>query len=133
MDKKAPAGDPPAPQLKHMDTSQGNVNFSGVLKAGIILVVLAVVVHVLMYFLFAFLNKYETKLDRKPSPMFQKDQKPPEPTLQISPAQDLQQFRNNEKETLNAYGWVNQEKGIVHIPISEAIKRVVEKENNAAQ
>jgi hypothetical protein len=52
---------------------------------------------------------------------------PPEPRLQLDPAEDLAQFRADEEERLNSYYWVDKEKGLVHIPISQAMKDVVEK------
>lgn len=49
---------------------------------------------------------------------------PPSPTLQIDPRQDLDKFRAEEETRLNSYGWVDRGKGIVHIPITQAMKNV---------
>jgi hypothetical protein len=111
-----------------MDKQLGDVNFSGVLKAGIFLLILAVVIHVLIWWIFDIFAAMEAKQDPKPSPMFQKDQKAPEPRLQTNPPKDYQDLVASQKEILNSYGWINPEKGIVRIPIEEAMKRVVEKE-----
>jgi hypothetical protein len=111
-----------------MDKSLGNINFSAYLKAGVLLIVIAVVVHVGLWFMFEILEKREKAQDPKPSPMFQKDQRPPSPQLQVNEAQDYEKFRTSEQEILNSYGWVNAETGVVRIPISEAMKRFVEKE-----
>ena len=51
---------------------------------------------------------------------------PPEPRLQTDPPQDLVQFRTREDERLNGYYWVDKDKGIVHIPIEQAMKAVAE-------
>jgi hypothetical protein len=115
-----------------MEEHRTDVSFSGILKTGVVLLVVAVVVHLLMWVLFNFFNAREAKADPKPSPMFQKDQKRPEPTLQTSPPQDLQSFQTSEKENLQNYGWVNPEKGVVRIPINEAMKLVIEREKAAA-
>jgi hypothetical protein len=114
-----------------MDKDLGNINFSAYVKAGILLLVIAVVVHVGLWFLFGILEKREAAQDPKPSPMFQKDQRPPQPQLQIYEAQDYQKFLASEQEILNSYGWVNAERGVVRIPISEAMKRFVQKEKAA--
>lgn len=111
-----------------MEEHSTDVSFSGILKTGVVLLVVAVVIHLLMWLLFNFFNAHEAKVDPKPPPMFQKDQKPPEPILQTSPPQDLQSFRSSEKENLEHYGWVNPEKGIVRIPIDQAMKLVIERE-----
>jgi hypothetical protein len=114
-----------------MEEHSTDVSFSGILKTGVVLLVVAVVVHLLMWVLFNFFNSQEAKVDPKPSPMFQKDQSPPEPRLQLSPPQDLESFRNSQKENLDNYGWVNPEKGIVRIPIDQAMKLVIEREKAA--
>lgn len=49
---------------------------------------------------------------------------PPSPTLQIDPQQDLDKFRIDEETRLNSYGWVDRGKGIVHIPVAQAMKSV---------
>ena len=50
----------------------------------------------------------------------------PEPRLQSDPAVDLQKFLNSERERLNSTGWVDREHGIAHIPIDDAMKRIVQ-------
>jgi hypothetical protein len=52
---------------------------------------------------------------------------PPQPRLQTNPPEDLAQFRVDEDKQLNSYYWVDKEKGIVHIPIGEAMKILVRK------
>ncbi|HMD81153.1 MAG TPA: hypothetical protein VKE92_07585 [Anaerolineales bacterium] len=115
-----------------MDKDLGNINFSAFLKAGLLLIIVAVVAHVGLWFVLEILERREAKLDPKPSPMFQKDQRAGGPRLQVTEAQDYRKFLDSEQEILNSYGWVNAEKGVVRIPITEAIKQVVEKEKAAA-
>jgi hypothetical protein len=52
---------------------------------------------------------------------------PPVPRLQQSPANEIFDFRRNEQQLLNSYGWQNREMGTVHIPISEAMRLTVER------
>ena len=52
--------------------------------------------------------------------------KPPAPELQVDPAQDLAKFRAQEDKRLDTYYWVNRQKGTVHIPIDEAMKKLVQ-------
>jgi hypothetical protein len=49
------------------------------------------------------------------------NQLPPEPRLQDRAVQELQQMQAVEDETLNSYGWVDQRKGIMRIPIDRAM------------
>jgi hypothetical protein len=49
---------------------------------------------------------------------------PPAPRLQVDPGRDLKAFRAKENKELNTYYWVNKQKGIVHIPIEQAMKKL---------
>lgn len=51
------------------------------------------------------------------------------PVLQdnISTKLDIVEMRRNETEHLTTPGWVDKEKGVVRIPIQDAMKRIVEK------
>ena len=49
---------------------------------------------------------------------------PPGPRLETDPRSDLRQFRAEEEKRLNTYYWINKQKGIVHIPIEQAIKKL---------
>jgi len=51
----------------------------------------------------------------------------PDPQLQKTPIPDLKAVRAAEDETLNSYGWVDQQKGVVRIPINQAMDMVVKK------
>lgn len=51
---------------------------------------------------------------------------PPGPRLQTDEASHLRQFRADEAKRLNTYYWVDKPKGIVHVPIEQAMKRLVE-------
>jgi hypothetical protein len=49
---------------------------------------------------------------------------PPPPRLETNPPADLKALRAREEEQLTSYGWVDRARGIVHVPIAEAMKRV---------
>jgi hypothetical protein len=49
----------------------------------------------------------------------------PEPRLQTDPPDDLAKLRAREQKELDTYYWIDRDKGIVHIPIDEAMKQVV--------
>ena len=46
------------------------------------------------------------------------------PRLQIDPAADLQAYRAAQRRVLESYGWVDRQRGIVHIPIEQAMREV---------
>ena len=49
---------------------------------------------------------------------------PPGPRLQTSNDADLRRFRAEEEKRLNGYYWIDKQKGIAHIPIEEAMKKL---------
>jgi hypothetical protein len=51
---------------------------------------------------------------------------PPGPRLQINDAADLRRFRAEEDEKLNGYYWTDKQKGVVHIPIGQAMKKLAQ-------
>ena len=51
----------------------------------------------------------------------------PEPQLQKAPIPDLKAVRAAEDQVLTSYGWVDQQKGVVRIPIAQAMDLLVKK------
>ena len=52
---------------------------------------------------------------------------PAEPRLETTPAMDLKAFRDAEDQALNSYGWVDQQKGVVRVPVDRAIELLAQK------
>jgi uncharacterized protein (DUF58 family) len=48
------------------------------------------------------------------------------PGLSVDPARELEELRAEEDERLQSYSWVDRERGIVGIPIEQAMKLLVE-------
>lgn len=95
--------------------------FLGVLAASLVLVSIALV---------ALFNLFESGAERRDPalpPLAQDNAGPAGPTLQVSPREDLQQFRDREARVLNSTEWVNDQVGIVRIPIDRAIALTVER------
>ena len=57
----------------------------------------------------------------------QEERLPPAPRLQQFPRNEIYQFRIDENELLERYGWMNREAGIVHIPIEDAMRLTIER------
>jgi hypothetical protein len=51
---------------------------------------------------------------------------PPGPRLQTNPAAELATFRAHERTKLESYYWVDRQKGLVHIPIEDAMKKLAQ-------
>jgi hypothetical protein len=52
---------------------------------------------------------------------------PPPPRLQTQPFKDINELRADEARRLETYGWVDQEGGIVRVPIERAMELVIER------
>ena len=111
----------------HHETS--DVNFRGILAFGVGLVIAAVIIHFLVWLLFAYFAGRESQLAPREFPLAaeQQNRLPPEPRLQTSPRQDLTDLRRREDAILGRYGWVDKDAGVVRIPIGEAMKLTLER------
>ena len=69
----------------------------------------------------------ETGQQRYPLAATQGDRLPPAPRLQQKPRNELYDFRRDEQGFLEGYGWMNRTDGVVHIPIEDAMRLVVER------
>ncbi len=114
------------PQVSHEHT---DVNVRGILIFGVGLIVLAVVAHLLLWWLFDYFSARDQKQTQPRVPTVSRPQKelPPEPRLQVSPARDMNEMRASEDAILHSYGWVDQKTNTVRIPIEQAMKLIVEK------
>ncbi len=106
---------------------QSSINVRPIILLGLGLLIMAVVAFVSMDWLFDYFAARQAKVDVLPSPLADPRQLPPEPRLQVDPAHDLQRLHATEDAALNSYHWVDQEKGIVGIPIDRAITVLAEK------
>jgi hypothetical protein len=102
---------------------QSDVNVIAVGKVAIALVLVTILAMALLVGVF---NYFKTKeggeaISVDPAKVF------PEPQLEKTPIPDLKAIRQAEDQVLNTYGWVDQQKGVVRIPISKAMDMVVAK------
>src|SRR5271157_411154 len=96
------------------ETSDVNIRtlvVSGVLLCGLVIAGLLVSKGVFHYFV------GHQGLGPPASPFENVRMLPPEPRLQVSAPKDLKKYKSAQEEILNNYGWVDQNAGIVRIPI----------------
>ncbi len=122
-DLQHPATPPPAAQPHESD-----VNMKMVLIVGIVSLVIFAISAVIAS---VALDKYTDYLHRKNGP--------PAPTREVGRAEigivdqvtfqsdhRLEKWQAQKTHWLKTYGWVDQHKGIVHVPIETAMREVVE-------
>ena len=105
----------PNPQIRHETT---DVNVWAVGKFAIGLVVVTVISIVL---LFGLLKFFQAREETAMAPVVEPTKVFPQPQLQKTPILDLRAIHAEEDKLLNGYGWVDQPKGVVRIPVSLAI------------
>ncbi len=106
------------------EKSDINIRKVSVYGAGLLVVICAAGI---LITIFVFKKLTTQNEEAPPSPMYQIEQRPPEPRLQADPQLDLKKLRTIEEEKLNSYGWVDRANGVVRIPVEQAMDRVAEK------
>lgn len=104
------------------------------------LLVLAVIIHFLMWWLLRGLENFDERSDPELLPIQQEmkvnEQLPPEPRLQVTPAfeklnpdsisrsdlEDMEALRKQEDEALGTPSWIDQGQGRVRVPIDVAME-----------
>lgn len=88
------------------------------------LVAVSVAAFLAMHLLFNVLAASQSRETAAPSPLAGEYglKEPPEPRLQISPKQDLDELRTRDASMLEHYAWVDRDAGVVRIPIGRAIE-----------
>ena len=110
-----------------------DVSIRGLVKFGVALVALGMGANLLVWGMFTYFNSSAQRSQQQPPPMFQGDQLPPEPRLQGAPGhqssalEDLLEMHEREDKILGSYGWIDQQSGVVHIPIEDAKRLIVKR------
>jgi hypothetical protein len=104
------------------DLSPKKIALFAITLAAIILVVFLVA-----YALFSYLDNVWSKNQVALSPLSFTREPTPEPHLLVRPGNDLKTMRADEDLILNSYGWVDKEKGVVRIPIDRAIEIIAQR------
>jgi hypothetical protein len=138
-------GDIDAPDIENPDVHHeiSDVRIRPIALFGVGLVIATAVIYLFIAWLFDAFQEREKKAEGKASPLAAERQRiPPEPRLYLSPKnvnqpspsivtdhpfQELKKLRAEEDEKLNYYNWVDQNTGIVTIPIDEAKRLVLQK------
>jgi len=103
------------------------------------LIIGCVVVALLLKGMYSYLDTYETRRQPVQSPLVEQTRtdtrtvepsdvtKFPQPRLETQETVDINAFRLKEAQALNSYGWVDQQAGVVRIPIDRAMELVAER------
>jgi hypothetical protein len=133
---QVPAGDKDERTIaaKALEFERADVNPGVVAKYAIALGAVSVVFAAVSVWMLVFLRHREASHDPVRPPLyFSSETRQPEGVrLQTTPFTDIHALREQERQILNSYGWVDQATGVVHIPIAEAMRIYVERQAAAA-
>jgi hypothetical protein len=117
---------PDNPEIVH---EESDVNVRAILGFGFALIVVAVIVHVFLWWLQGTYQRRteEGQLQEYPLAAGQQEPLPPAPRLQENPQREMRELRARQEALLNGYGWVNRDAGVARIPIEEAMRIVVQR------
>jgi len=105
----------------------GDINPKRVAMVGLALATVIAVSLLVTYGLFYYFYRGETRKRPVPSPLSYSREPTPEPRLSVEPGEDLKTLRSEEDAMLKSYGWIDRDKGVVHIPIDRAIEILAER------
>ena len=114
------------PEVVH---EESDVNVGAILGFGGALLVIAIIIHVFLWWLQGVYTRQTEQPQAVVYPLAagQQEQRPAEPRLQENPQEDMRRLRARQQAALEQRGWVKQEAGIARIPIEEAMRIVVER------
>ena len=111
------------PKHVHQET---DINPGAVVWFGIVLFLVVAIVAVATHFGLSVADRRPAKGSGEVSPLAE-EHLPPEPRLQTTPPADMRTFRAHEDAVLNSPGWIDEGKGVAHIPIEDAKRLLLER------
>jgi hypothetical protein len=111
------------------------VDTAGVEKSGVILALTILLSLAVCAAVWIVLSSQQTPGNSQVSPQVRAEQPqiPPAPRMQgirgdtIPPPEQQRQFQRAAQEKLDSFGWIDQQRGVAHIPVSEAMRIIAEK------
>ena len=123
-----PLPDLSIPDMRH---EHRDVNVWAVGKVGIALILTTIASLLLMFGVFRYLEVRENEAQIPPASVrtLNPSKLPPEPNVMFNEHEptNLQDIRAEEDKLINSYGWVDQAKGVVRIPIGRAMDLVAQR------
>jgi hypothetical protein len=118
---------------EEMDFEREDLGAKPILIFLLSLIIGCVLVAIVLKGLYSVLDRYESHHQAAQSPLVQQTtadtrnvepgdiKKFPQPRLESDETTEINDFRMQEEQTLNSYGWVDQQAGVTRIPIDRAM------------
>jgi hypothetical protein len=111
------------PERVHQET---DINSGAVVWFGIVLFIVVAIVAAATHFGLSVADRRPARGTSEVSPLA-RETLPPEPRLQVTPPADMRAFLAHEEAILGSAGWIDESKGVAHIPIEEAKRLLLER------
>ena len=99
----------------------------GISLFAVALLALMIVTLLACYGMLIWFGRGAARYAAAPSPMAAAPEPALGPRLEVEPGRALKAMREREEKQLHSYGWLDQEEGIVHIPIERAMELLADK------
>jgi hypothetical protein len=120
-----PQHTPPAEASLQAGHETSDVHPRGVLMLAGALIVVAIVVHLLLWWLFQRLEARASQADPPVSPLARQAGRAPGPDLELK--LNYGDFEAADRSQLESYGWADREQRVVHIPIERAMQLLAQR------
>lgn len=112
-----------------VDYERRDANARAILYLGVAFIVIAIILHFAVGLVWKEFAGDEREQNFAPSTLINGNQfaRPPQPQLQVSDEADMERLRATQEQELNSYGWIDRERGVVRIPIEQAMKTIAQK------
>lgn len=106
---------------------QDDVNVGGIVRFGIFILIGGTIAVALLWVVMRFWAGYPLPFQLQLSPARVTPPAVRGPGLDAVPEVTLNNMLEFENERLNSYGWIDRDAGVIHIPIDEAMRLMVER------
>jgi hypothetical protein len=118
---------------------QQDLSAHGVYAFLVSLIVGGIIVYFVIWGFYHFMEARQRAYEPPPSPLVKQVETDPrivsteeikqfpEPRLETNERVEIKDFRLKEEQTLNSYGWVDQDAGVVRIPIDRAMQLLAQR------
>ena len=113
-----------------MSYEKTDVNLKPIAGAIVVFVVATAVICAGVWGLFNYFRNERLRRDVRRSLVETSSPIPPEPRLQVNPAEEWREYYESQQRVLDSYEWVSQQEGTVRIPVRRAMELLVEREKS---
>jgi hypothetical protein len=114
-----------SPKQSQYQHETADISGRSITKLAIMLVVIIILISFILFGLITYFKNRQPITFAQAQKETQREEIPPLPHLEEKPGVNLKELRQEKERLLHSYGWVDKQKGIIHMPIENAMKLLV--------